>query len=167
MYTSIMPIFLQCSLGASAGAVGAIQLSRLGRIMRLLRVLRVVKVIQKCFQRSNPDGEKKEEVQSAVGTRLNELIIMEVPSPALWPRWLLFDHIRVDGTSMRTIPSQVISMTLILMFMYPQFSFDETDESRNVVFPQVIRAQNYSTFSSQLDSYRSTGEANSFVSSCQ
>uniref|UniRef100_A0A7S3F5E5 Guanylate cyclase domain-containing protein n=1 Tax=Haptolina ericina TaxID=156174 RepID=A0A7S3F5E5_9EUKA len=126
MYTSIMPIFVHCQIGSTAVAgAGALGLSRLGRIMRLLRVIRVVKVIQACCKRR--DGEAQKETTSAVGTRLNELIIMEV-----------------------------IIMTLILMFIYPQLSFSEVDKSRDVVFEQLIGAQ--STLAQQLVSYEVTGE---------
>jgi len=135
MYSSIMPIIVTCQLESQAGAVGAISLSRLGRIMRLLRVLRVVKVIQACCKRRDGEENKKAEIQSAVGTRLNELIIMEV-----------------------------IMMTLILMFIYPQMSFDEVDKSREVVFPQVITAYNLSTFGNQLTSYEKTGESTALES---
>jgi len=94
----------------------------------------VVKVLQACFKRRVPETEeemqaKKEAPPSAVGKKLNDLIIMEV-----------------------------IMMTLLLMFIYPQFSIDELDEARLVTFPQVVLARNYSSFPAQLLSYEESGE---------
>ncbi|KAL1499281.1 hypothetical protein AB1Y20_011491 [Prymnesium parvum] len=132
MFNSILPIMIGCQVGSTA-SLGPLLLSRLGRIMRLFRVIRVVKVLQKCFKRkveSEEEGEKaKEAPPSAVGKRLNELIIKEV-----------------------------ILMTLALMFISPNLSVDEEDRGREVTFRQLVSGFNYSSFPAQLASYEATGE---------
>jgi hypothetical protein len=54
--------------------------TRVGRILRLIRVVRVVKVISLLGKR-NKDKASEELQPSAVGKRLNELIIQKVPPP--------------------------------------------------------------------------------------
>jgi len=94
-----------------------------------------VKVLQNCFKRRNVDmteeeiEKAKEAPPSAVGKRMKDLIIIEV-----------------------------IFMTLVLMFIYPLFSMDEQDFSRQHTFPQIVMSYNYSTFEAQLASYKTTGE---------
>ena len=59
--------------------------TRVGRILRLIRVVRVVKVISLLGKAKKDKDKASEELQpSAVGKRLNELIIQKVfPSPPL------------------------------------------------------------------------------------
>jgi len=139
MYTSIMPIFITCDLdGGLALGQGVSVGARLGRVMRLMRVIRVVKVLQRCLKKRKGEDEhavvEEDAPQSAVGKRLNQLIIQEV-----------------------------IIMTLALQIIYPFLTASEIDQSRELTFPMLVGAYSTPSFPAQLNSYQYTGEKDGFA----
>ncbi len=49
--------------------------ARLARVMRLLRVIRVIRIFASLSKRRNPQSSTSRNQQSAVGKRLNEMLV--------------------------------------------------------------------------------------------
>ena len=105
---------------------------RLARVMRLLRVIRVVRVFASCSkQSSNPQSVVRKNQQSAIGKRINEMLV-------------------------RSMILIVISLQLI----EPILSFNEVDVSRSLAFSMLKLARNTTAYPLMLDQYHFQGSHN-------
>ena len=77
--------------------------SRLARVMRLLRVIRVLRVFNSCSKQRNPNAAVHKNRQSAVGKRLNEMLVRSM-----------------------------IVIVIALLTIFPILSFEGVDTSRAV-----------------------------------
>jgi len=112
--------------------------SRLARVMRLLRVIRVLRVFNSCSKQRNPNAAVHKNRQSAVGKRLNEMLVRSM-----------------------------IVIVIALLTIFPILSFEGVDTSRALAFNMLIfgSTMNLSTYPQMLHTYQFQGEHHNNIDS--
>jgi len=123
------------SLLASGGLAAG---SRLARVMRLLRVIRVLRVFNSCSKQRNPNAAVHKNRQSAVGKRLNEMLVRSM-----------------------------IVIVIALLTIFPLLSFEGVDTSRALAFNMLVfgSTMNLTTYPSMLYTYQFQGEHHNDIDS--
>jgi hypothetical protein len=111
--------------------------TRLARVMRLLRVIRVVRVFASCNKQRNPQSAAVKNQQSAVGKRINEMLV-----------------------------KSMILIVIALQIIFPFLSFEEIDSSRYLAFSMLALGMNGSqaNVDMMMAEYKYHGETNAATS---